>query len=160
MEDNARSGTPLYAKARLQQGALKVIHTIFSIAQELLVSWPVLVGTTVNAAYMYYHKCFLQEKMRPAIRRKRPELPERGFIFHYDNAPVHTPRLVTDCSKSWDSETLEYPRYLRYLAPADFFIFPIVKDPLRGRRFESQEESIDATTTSQTSGRKGFPYGF
>lgn len=139
------SGSPRPEKARRKQGAVKVMHIIFFDSRGVLVNWPVPVGTTVNAAY---YKWFLQDKLRPAIRRKRPDLLQEGVIFHHDNAPVHTARLVSDCLDTWDWEILEHPRYSPDLAPADFCIFPKMKQSLRGRRFDSAEDIVEATAAS------------
>ncbi|GFR68641.1 mariner Mos1 transposase [Elysia marginata] len=59
----------------------------------VILRWPVPIGTTINAQY---YKKVLQDKLRPAIRKKRPGLLESGILFHHDNAPVHTARAVTD----------------------------------------------------------------
>ena len=67
------------------------MHIVFFDSSGVLVNWPVPKGTTVNAAY---YKWVLQEKLRPAIRKKRPGLKDGGIIFHHDNAPVHTARLL------------------------------------------------------------------
>ena len=54
--------------------------------------WPVPAGTTVNAQH---YKMVLQDRLRPAIRRKRPGLLESGVFFNNDNAQVHTARVTT-----------------------------------------------------------------
>lgn len=138
-------GSPRPEKARRKQGALKVMHIIFFDSTGVLVNWPVPAGTKINAAY---YKWVLQEKLRPAIRKKRPALLERGLIFHHDNAPVHTARLVTDLLDEWDWELLEQPRYSPDLAPADFYVFPKMKESLRGIRMESLEQINERTSMS------------
>lgn len=138
-------GSPRPEKARRKQGAMKVMHIVFFDAAGVLVNWAVPAGTTINAAY---YKWVLQEKLRPAIRKKRPRLLERGLIFHHDNAPVHTARLVTDLLDDWDWELLSQPAYSPDLAPADFYLFPKMKETLRGRRFESTDEINEETSTS------------
>ncbi|KAK3782289.1 hypothetical protein RRG08_046399 [Elysia crispata] len=66
----------------------------------------------------------LHDKLRPAIRKKRPGLLESGIVFHHDNAPVHTARAVTDVLAGYKWELLEHPRYSPDLAPCDFHLFP------------------------------------
>ncbi|GFR64182.1 mariner Mos1 transposase [Elysia marginata] len=61
----------------------------------VILRWPVPIGTTINAQY---YKKVLQDKLRPAIRKKRPGLLESGILFHHDNAPVHTARAGTGVS--------------------------------------------------------------
>ncbi|GFR80544.1 mariner Mos1 transposase [Elysia marginata] len=73
--------------------------------------------TTINAQY---YKKVLQDKLRPAIGKKRPGLLESGILFHHDNAPVHTARAVTDVLAGYKWELLEHPRYSPELAPCVF----------------------------------------
>ncbi|KAK3803080.1 hypothetical protein RRG08_028001 [Elysia crispata] len=77
---------PRPEKVRRKQGALKVMHMIFFDMNGVILRWPVPIGTTINAQY---YKKVLQDKLRPAIRKKRPGLLETGILFHHDNAPVH-----------------------------------------------------------------------
>ncbi|KAK3804254.1 hypothetical protein RRG08_040761 [Elysia crispata] len=83
---------PRPEKVRRKQGALKVMHMIFFDMNGVILRWPVPIGTTINAQY---YKKVLQDKLRPAIRKKRPGLLESGIMFYHDNAPVHTARAVT-----------------------------------------------------------------
>ena len=137
-------GTPRPEKARRRQGCLKVMHIVFFDCQGLLLSWAVPVGTKVNADY---YKFVLQEKLRPAIRKKRPGLVN-DVILHHDNAPVHCARKVTALLDSWGWEIMTHPPYSPDLAPCDFHLFPKMKETLRGRRFESSDEIEAATRTS------------
>ncbi|GFS26662.1 histone-lysine N-methyltransferase SETMAR [Elysia marginata] len=95
----------------------------------VILRWPVPIGTTINAQY---YKKVLQDKLRPAIRKKRPGLLESGILFHLDNAPVHTARAVTDVLAGYKWELLEHPRYSTDLATCDFHLFPKMKEHLRG----------------------------
>ncbi|GFR93434.1 mariner transposase [Elysia marginata] len=81
----------------------------------------------------------------PAIRKKRPGLLQSGILFHHDNAPVHTARAVTDVLAGYKWELLEHPRYTPDLAPCDFHLFPKMKKHLRGQRFKTEEDIIQAT---------------
>ena len=48
-------------------------------------------GTTVNADYIVGAlKQFFKR-----MRQKRPQMVDEGFILHWDNAPVHTAKVVT-----------------------------------------------------------------
>ncbi|GFR92237.1 histone-lysine N-methyltransferase SETMAR [Elysia marginata] len=133
---------PRSEKVRRKQGALKVMHMIFFYMNGVILRWPVPIGTTINAQY---YKKVLQDKLRPAIRKKRPGLLESGILFHHDNAPVHTARAVTDVLAGYKWELLEHPRYSPDLAPCDFHLFPKMKEHLRGQRFETEEDIIQAT---------------
>ncbi|KAK3792014.1 hypothetical protein RRG08_035501 [Elysia crispata] len=96
---------------------------IFFDINGVILRWPVPIGTTINAQY---YKKVLQDKLRPAIRKKRPGLLESGILFHHDNAPVHTARAVTDVLAGYKWELLEHPRYSPDLAP-----FSSHQDPLK-----------------------------
>ncbi|KAK3799631.1 hypothetical protein RRG08_059677 [Elysia crispata] len=133
---------PRPEKVRRKQGALKVMHMISFDMNGVILRWPVPIGTTINAQY---YKKVLQDKLRPAIRKKRPGLLESGILFHHDNAPVHTARAVTDVLAGYKWELLEHPRYSPDLAPCDFHLFPKMKEHLRGQRFETEEDIIQAT---------------
>ena len=75
-----------------------------------------------------------QQTAREVIRLKRPELwTSNSWFLHHDNAPSHTAlvlrdHFVTNCTYAPD------------LASCDFRLFPKLKRPLRGTRFESIEE--------------------
>ncbi|KAK3717719.1 hypothetical protein RRG08_065453 [Elysia crispata] len=133
---------PRPEKVRRKQGALKVMHMIFFYMNGVILRWPVPIGTTINAQY---YKKVLQDKLKPAIRKKRPGLLESGILFHHDNAPVHTARAVRDVLAGYKLELLEHPRYSPDLAPCDFHLFPKMKEHLRGQRFETEEDIIQAT---------------
>ncbi|GFR58327.1 histone-lysine N-methyltransferase SETMAR [Elysia marginata] len=77
--------------------------------------------------------------------KKRPGLLESGILFHHDNAPVHTARAVTDVLAGYKWELLEHPRYSPDLAPCNFHLLPKMKEHLRGQRFETEEDIIQAT---------------
>ncbi|KAK3787019.1 hypothetical protein RRG08_037297 [Elysia crispata] len=132
---------PRPEKVRRKQGALKVMHMIFFDMNGVILRWPVPIGTTIAQ----YYKKVLQDKLRPAIRKKRLGLLESGILFHHDNAPVHTARAVTDVLAGYKWELLEHPRYSPDLAPCDFHLFPKMKEHLRGQRFETEEDIIQAT---------------
>ncbi|GFR58240.1 mariner Mos1 transposase [Elysia marginata] len=108
----------------------------------VILRWPIPIGTTINAQY---YKKVLQDKLRPAIRKKRPSLLESGILFRHDNAPGHTARAVIDVLAGYKWELLEHPRYSPALAPCDFHLYPKMKEHLRGQRFETGEDIIRAT---------------
>jgi hypothetical protein len=64
----------------------------------LVLDHPVPVGTTVNGPY---YCSLLQDKVRPAFRRKQPELLERGAILLQDNATPHRHRDVQNLVQRW-----------------------------------------------------------
>ena len=84
------------------------------------------------------------------FRRKRPELFESGqWHFHQDNAPVHKSILVTDYLTQMGIKTVPHPPYSPDLAPCDFWLFPKLKENLRGNRYSTIEDMKEAVTRVQ-----------
>ena len=59
--------------------------------------------------------------------------------FHQGNAPVHNSILVTDFLTKMGIKTVPQSPYSRDLAPCDFWLFPKLKEKLRGCRDETIE---------------------
>ncbi len=53
--------------------------------------------------------------------------------FHWDNAPIHTGRVVTNWMAARRFQIIKHLPYLPDLALADFFLFPSVKRELAGK---------------------------
>ena len=70
-------------------------------------------GTIVNAEYIVGAlKMFLRR-----LRLKRLQMVKEGFILHWDNAPVHTARIVTDfLATNEQIKMLTHPSYSLDLA--------------------------------------------
>ena len=84
-----------------------------------------------------------------------------GFILHQDNVPVHVSRVVKQTMSDLNIERLPRPPYSPDLAICDFFLFPTVKDHLRGRKIESREVLGTAITEAlQTVTRDGLQHVF
>ncbi|KYN13102.1 hypothetical protein ALC57_14709, partial [Trachymyrmex cornetzi] len=65
---------------------------------------------------------------------------ENSWILHHDNAPAHTSLLVSSFLAKHDTIIMPQPPYSPDLAPCDFFLFPKLKRPMKGRRFATIEE--------------------
>lgn len=70
--------------------------------------------------------------------------PRRRIILHHDNASPHTARTTTEYLDGENVEILDHPPYSPDLSPNDFFTFPRIKDKLRGQRFQTPEEAVEA----------------
>jgi len=80
-------------------------------------------------------------RLRDAVRRKRPELwKNQTWILHHDNAPPHASLLIRSYLAKHQTPVVPHPPYSPDLAPADFFLFSILKTTLKGRRFQTIEE--------------------
>ena len=99
--------------------------------------------TTVNKEYYVE----VLREFRKRFRRKRPALFKSGqWHFHQDNAPVHNSILVTDYLTKMGIETVPHLPYSPDLTPCDFWLFPKLKEKLRGCRYETIEEMKEAVT--------------
>ena len=100
-------------------------------------------GQTVNKKY----DVEVLREFRKRFRRKRPALFKSGqWHFHQDNAPIHNSILVTDYLSKMGINTVPQPPYCPDLAPCDFWLFPKLKEKLRGCRYETIEEMKEAVT--------------
>ncbi|CAH1975781.1 unnamed protein product [Acanthoscelides obtectus] len=79
-----------------------------------------------------------------AVTELRKINPERRIILHQDNASSHTAQKTSQYLTEESVELLDHPPYSPDLSPNDFFTFPKIKNRLRGQRFQSPEEAVDA----------------
>ncbi|CAH1972355.1 unnamed protein product [Acanthoscelides obtectus] len=70
--------------------------------------------------------------------------PERRIILHQDNASSHTAKKTRQYLTEENVELLDHPPYSPDLSPNDFFTFPKIQHKLRGHRFQSPDEAVDA----------------
>ena len=110
-------------------------------------------GSTVNqTSYIEVLK-----HLRDAIRRKRPELRRSGdWFFHHDNTLAHSALKTREFLAKHSITVLFHPPYSPDLAPCVFFLFPMLKRPLKGR-FETIPE-IKANATKELKGIKKEAY--
>ena len=98
------------------------------------------IGQTVNNVEVL-------REFRSRFLGKRPALLKSGqWHFHQDNAPVHNFILVTDYLIKIGIKTVPHRPYSPDLAPSDFWLFPLLKENLRGCHYETTEEMKEAVT--------------
>ena len=130
-------GEPRPKQPRQSRSKIKVMLTVFFdycgvVHYEFLPT-----GQTVNKEYYLS----VMRRLREAIRKKRPELwANNSWILHHDNAPSHTALVLREFFAKNSTHVAPQPPYSPDLAPCDFWLFPKLKRPLRGNRFESIEE--------------------
>ena len=77
--------------------------------------------------------------MRSA-REKRGELWEtRSWLLHHDNASAHNALEIREFVAKNNIAVLEQQPYSPDLAPCDFFLFPKLKEVIKGTRFQDSE---------------------
>jgi len=107
-------------------------------------------GQTVNQ--LYYLEVL--KKLREKVRRKRPKLfTSNSWILQHDNAPAHTALSVREILATKQITVLERPAFSPNLAPIDFFLFPKIKEILKGRHFDD----IDDIRSNTTPALKAIP---
>ncbi|XP_012937689.1 histone-lysine N-methyltransferase SETMAR-like [Aplysia californica] len=75
-------------------------------------------------------------KLRARLSRVRPG---KNAILHHDRP--HTSRHTQDATKSLRlQETLQHPPYSPDLAPSDFYLYPKLKEYLKGKRYADDDE--------------------
>ena len=105
-----KKGTPSPVKAKMVASRTKKMVLAFFDSKGLIYTNIVPKGETVNAEYIisalklfWGHLCL-----------KRPELHKNRFIFHWDNAPVHTAQKVKQfLANKKNMEILEHPPIAR-----------------------------------------------
>ena len=120
-------------KALISKSAGKVMAIIFCDLQGIILNHFVSPKPTVTGNY---YATVTKSGLLPAIKRKRSHLERSGILLHHDNAPSHTSRIVMDTV----NKLLPHPPYSPDLAICDFWLFPNLKNRLRGNNYESQEE--------------------
>jgi len=102
-------------------------------------------GQTVNQVYYLE----VEERLREKVRRKRPELfANNSWILHHDNAPTHMGQCVREFLATKQITVLEHPAYSPDLAPSDFFLFPKIKEILKGKHFDDIDDIRSNTTAA------------
>lgn len=93
---------------------------------------------TVNSAW-YTTICL--PKVFGELRKNNAK---RRIILHHDNASSHTSHETSEYLATQNIELMGHPPYSPDLAPNDFFLFPTIKGKLRGQRFSTPEEAVEA----------------
>ena len=68
--------------------------------------------------------------------------------LHHDNKPPHVLRLVQSFLAKRQITQVTQPHYSPDLGPCDFRLFPKLKSPLKGKRFQTVDE-IQENMTGQ-----------
>ncbi|CAH2005212.1 unnamed protein product [Acanthoscelides obtectus] len=86
-----------------------------------------------------------EEKTTKVIRsRSVSKKMVATFVSKADNASSHTAKIKRQYLTEENVALLDHPPYSPDLSPNDFFTFPKIKNRLRGQRFQSPEEAVDA----------------
>nr|CAH7720056.1 unnamed protein product [Callosobruchus chinensis] len=129
-------------KARMSKSKVKSLLIAFFDINGVVHHEYVPAGQTVNGKFYIE----VLKRLKARVFRARPELAERGWVLHHDNAPAHSSFAVRDFLTKNGIPTLPHPPYSPDLAPSDFHLFPQLKSYLKGNRYDGVEEVQRVTT--------------
>jgi len=127
----AAQGSLPSRKFKTMPSAGKVMATIFWDAQRILLTDYLPRGQTITGSY--YAQLVL--KLREAIKEKRRGKLQMQVFFHQDDAPVHKSHISMTTIHNAGFELVDHPQYSPDLAHSDFYLFPKMKEDLRGKSF-------------------------
>ncbi|UYV65031.1 hypothetical protein LAZ67_3002872 [Cordylochernes scorpioides] len=128
---------PRPKKARQVRSNVKVLLTVFFDCRGVVHHEFLPQGRTVNNEYYLQ----VMSNLREAIRQKLPDLwKNKNWLLHHDNAPAHTSLLVRDLLTKNNTLMMPQPPYSPDLPPCDFFLFPKLKRPMKGRGYATLDE--------------------
>lgn len=96
-------------------------------------------GTTITGSVYAEWK-----KKRWQIREKRRGKLRIIVLFHQDNAPAHKSRVAMAAIKDAGFELVEHPPYSPNLAQSDFYLFPRLKEYIKGQKFDDDDAVVAA----------------
>ncbi|QQP39840.1 Uncharacterized protein FKW44_013681 [Caligus rogercresseyi] len=79
------------------------------------------------------------------FKEKRPEMANRDWYFHFDNAPCHTANSTKEFLAKKGIKVIDHPPYSPDLAPCRLLLLPRHEEDARGRGDRRQErpEGVD-----------------
>ena len=92
------------------------------------------------------------ERLRKRVAHVRAGIA-RTWMLHDDNAPCHTAVSINEFLAEKNIPVVPQPPYSPDLSPCDFFLFPRLKNHLKGRHFGT----LDNIEKSITDELKGIP---
>ena len=132
-----RPEKPTPKKARQVRTNVKVLITVFFDCNGVVHYEFLPQDRTVNKVYYLE----VMRRLREAIRQKRTELwKNQSWILHHDNAPAYTSMLVHERLAKNKTVIVPQPLYYPVLVHDDFFFFPKLKTPMKGKRLVTIEE--------------------
>ena len=85
-------------------------------------------------------------RLQPALLQKELEILKAGPILLHDGAGPHRAAVVINQLDAWGWELLTHPPYSPDLSPCDYHLFPKMKEPIRGVRFQTVDDILEAVS--------------
>jgi len=100
-------------------------------------------GQTIN---QHIYKNILRRLMRSVREKRREPWETKSWLLHHDNTPAHNALIIREFLAKNNIAVLEQPPYSPNLDPCDFFLFPKLKEVIKGTRFKDSEAIKTAMT--------------
>lgn len=94
-------------------------------------------GVKINAEYFL---CNIIQKLENLNVTNEAKNQKQKMLLHYDNAPSHNAKMVTDYLTKTTFRKVPHPPYSPDLAICDFGIFGTAKYSMQGKRFATEVE--------------------
>ena len=124
---------------------VKVMVIVAYDCDGVILTHAVLQRQNVNAQCFCH---FLENNLRPALRRKCPHFLQNLRIILQDNAWVHTAHPLADLYGCWGWEVLFHPPHSPDISPCDYNLIPKLKEPLHDIRFQTAPDILLAVGRS------------
>lgn len=128
------SNSPRPKKPRMSKSKVKTMLITFFDSDGIVHKEFLPAGQTVNQ-YVYRE---ILERLRKRVVRVRPAIKD-NWMLHHDNAPCHTALSITEFLTRKNIPVVPQPPYSPDLSPCDYFLFPKLKETLKGHHFGTIE---------------------
>ena len=135
------STSPRPKKARMAKSKIKCMLICFFDIHGIVHKEFLPQGQTVNR---HFYREVL-ERLRKRVIRVRPNIKNK-WVLHHDNAPCHTAISINEFLASKNIPVAPQPPYSPDLSPCDFFLFPKLKNHLKGNHFGTVKNIQTAVT--------------
>ena len=127
----------------MQKSTGQVLTSIFWKQDSFLLIDYLPKGQTINAEY--YSSLLVQ--LKDILKAKRLGKFTKGVLFLHNNVLAHRSLATQKKLAYLGFQCLDHPPYSPDLAPSDYYLFPGLKNQLKGRHFLSDAELIAAAET-------------
>ena len=80
------------------------------------------------------------------MNQKAEAMATGDWRLHHDNTPAHASCLMQSFLTKHQITQVIQPLYSPDLVPCDFWLFPKLKSPLKGKSFQTVDEILENTT--------------
>ncbi|GFR72959.1 histone-lysine N-methyltransferase SETMAR [Elysia marginata] len=128
--------SPVTKKFKVQRSAAKVMTIVFWDAKGVILLDILQQGQFINVV-LY---CSTLDRLRDAIRRKKPGLLRMGFVLQHDTATPDSANLTQQWLQRYSWEILPHSAQNPDLVPSD--LFGPLKCHLGGMAFETEGDLV------------------